>query len=249
MKWEFTYRQLGEYFAFLKTQGTISSFANMNKVWNPIVLRHDVDLSIVEAYNLAMVEVQNEVRSTFFVRVASETYNVFSKQSIELLRYMIVAGFEIGLHFDPSIYPDCPEGKIFDNLLWESLMLEEKLAIPIRAISLHNPSQLLSRPLLGKYFIDAYDPSIWTDKNYISDSCMDFRDKDPFELVRIAPRPVQILLHPLHYSDYPESYIDKMGKYLYLQTVNIDADYRDNTTYIREIGNNRLVDIVLKGRE
>jgi hypothetical protein len=71
-----------------------------------IIMRHDVDLDIVPAYRLAQIEKDAGIRASFFFLMSSDTYNPASGTNRALLRDMAEEGFEIGLHFDPTIYPD-----------------------------------------------------------------------------------------------------------------------------------------------
>jgi hypothetical protein len=243
MTWQFTYDNLRNYFRFLKEIGRVTSFSNMNL--GSIVLRHDVDLDLQPAYQLALLEEEEEIKSTFFVRVTSQTYNIFSQKSRVILHKMYSLGFEIGLHFDPSIYPpsDWAIKVDFEKKILGSAMYGD---YQVKSISLHNPSLCLSRPITGK-LIDAYDSAVWSDTNYISDSCMQFRGKDPYAFVKNASMPIQILLHPFHYAERRETYLEKMGRYFYNQVKYIGEKYQDNPTFVKDMENKELVSLLLKG--
>jgi len=246
MKWEFTHKQLREYFDFLKTQGTTTSFAdmeNMESIENPIVVRHDVDLDLFSAYVVANIEWHMGINSTFFIRVASETYNIFSLQSRTILEAMCRQGFEIGLHFDPVIHPYDAQRMLYIEAQMLECVLPERYHV--KSVSYHNPSTNPDKfPLEG--YIDAYNERIWSDANYISDSCMNFRDKDPYEFVKNAARPVQILLHPIHYCHHDKGYLNIMRQHFRNKMDNLHADYRDNFTFVKEIGDADLADLLMK---
>lgn len=235
MSWQFTYDGLRKYFAFLGEQGTVTSFENMDKVNNPIVLRHDVDLDPTAAFYLAGVESKFSIKSTFFFRVASPTYNIFALKF--LLHWFCEKGFEIGLHFDPAIYSSeiqhmCElEIKILES------MLPKKSCV--KSISLHNPS-IYKNKFSVEGFIDAYDKKVWGDSNYISDSCKNFRAKEPYEFVRAAKKPMQILLHPLYYAETDFPYSEIIKRYISNQIRIIHRDYGDNPAYVKDMKGKKL---------
>lgn len=108
---------------------------------------------------------------------------------------MIEMGHEIGLHFDPTLYTDNLESAVKK----EADILSFAIQAKVRSISLHNKSVHGQYPMF-KDFVNAYDPKLFSDKTYISDSRFDFRGKDPFEFINnIDSGTVQVLLHPLHY--------------------------------------------------
>lgn len=244
MFWDFTYHCLYDYFDFLKTKGTVISFSNMKNVRNPIVLRHDVDLDIEAASILATIEFGRAMESTFFFRVTASEYNIFSRQAKTILKDLCEMGFEIGLHFDQTLYAGLNLEK---SLKVEAKMLESVLpkGNKVKSVSLHNPSINGKLPLPVE-FIDAYDSEVWSDKNYISDSCMYFRYKDPVALVNKAAFPIQILLHPFHYTGGHCFYAGKMRRYFYHQMRSIHDDYQDNPTYVRDLGGKELEKVLLK---
>ena len=249
MNWTFTYGNLIEFFSLLKSLGKIVTFSELQKEdKNIILLRHDVDLDLLSAYNLAMLEYREGIRSTFFIRLTGETYNIYSKMPRKILGDLCLHGFEIGLHFDPSIYSadilrDVVRDVVFEEMmsLWSVLPAGNHVS----AVSLHNPSTHSISLLEGK-FIDAYDPNIWSDKNYISDSCMDFRGKDPFEFVNNSSLPLQILLHPFHYNWNPGTYMQRIQSYFRDKVDYVDMDYQDNSGFIKDKGDKSLASWLLK---
>ena len=143
MEWDFTYKGLDDYFKFLKTIGSITSFVEVDDK-SAVVLRHDVDLDISSAFYLAAIEYTLGIKSTFFVRTRAETYNIFSVRSIQILKKMVSWGFEIGLHFDPFIYI---EDRLQSAVESEINLLRSSLGRKVYSISIHNPSLSRARRL------------------------------------------------------------------------------------------------------
>lgn len=67
-----------------------------------LILRHDVDFSIVRECTIAIHEKQ---KSTFFVRLHSPFYNALDYQSISDMRYLTQVGGvkSIGIHIEPDM--------------------------------------------------------------------------------------------------------------------------------------------------
>jgi hypothetical protein len=81
---------------------------------------------------------------------------------------------------------------------------------------------------------NAYDEKIFNHDCYLSDSLMSFRGKDPYEFVLMVKQyPIQLLLHPIHYSQeggtYQEIFCERLKAYI----DSIDNDFQDNATYKR----------------
>ncbi|NBI63098.1 hypothetical protein D3Z38_08510 [Clostridiales bacterium] len=70
------------------------------------ILRHDVDISIDKALELATLEHQENVKSTYFFLLNTDFYNIAAKGSIENIWRIHDMGHEIGLHFDETKYTD-----------------------------------------------------------------------------------------------------------------------------------------------
>ena len=105
-----------------------------------VILRHDIDLDIPLAYEMAMVEEEIGIRSTFFIMTTSHFYNPTSSKNREYLFAMAQKGFEIGLHFDPTIYGNADLEELKVHADRECSILESVIGHNITSISLHNPS-------------------------------------------------------------------------------------------------------------
>ena len=213
----FSYKGLERFFSLLKEKADTLLFSE----WDgeaAFLIRHDVDFDLGLAYRLAKLENQCDVRSTFFVLTSCPTYNILSQTNREILQDMVNMGFEIGLHFDPMVYGDLTDEQFEEKAREEAKMLGIACGQIIKSIALHNPSIHGRKPRF-KTFIDAYDPRYFSDECYISDSFRRFRGKDPFTFIdRVEDGPVQINLHPLHYSPDGDGYAkvmnDSLRKYI-----------------------------------
>ncbi|QNL20892.1 hypothetical protein HZR84_02680 [Hyphobacterium sp. CCMP332] len=199
------------------------------------LLRHDVDLSLLSALKLAEIEQSEGVNATFFILVSCRTYNCLSKPSVELIKKIHSLGHEIGLHFDPSIYP---ENNLEKEMKLEALILERIIDKKIQSISLHNPSVHNQWPEF-KGYLNAYDKRIFSDDRYLSDSRMDFRGKNPFEFIKkVKDRPIQVLTHPMHYTESGENYDKIIPEYI-SEHMDFIEDY-----FVNEFKSQKYIDEV-----
>jgi hypothetical protein len=64
-----------------------------------VELRHDVDISLVSAYNMAKMEANMGIKSIYYIRFDSDYYNILSHSSSKMIEY-IYQNHEVGCHVD-----------------------------------------------------------------------------------------------------------------------------------------------------
>lgn len=241
----FTYKNLKEFLCYMKTISKVTSLANWDGS-NAIILRHDVDLDVRAAYNLSLIEKECDVESTFFIMTTCYFYNPLFLENRKKLSEMANNGFEIGLHFDPTVYGDISMNELKRKVDMEVKILESIVNREVKSISLHNPFIHGQYPIF-KGYRNAYHKDIFYDEVYLSDSCMNFRGKNPFEFIKKSKKqPIQILLHPIHYTEEGNNYIAIFCNYILEMTEYIDMNLRVNSTYSSLIGNKKLVDYFIR---
>ena len=240
----FKYEKLKEFLHYMKSISKVTSLANWDGS-NGIILRHDVDLDIRAAYNLSLIEKECGVESTFFIMTTCHTYNPLSLANRKMLSEMANNGFEIGLHFDPTVYGNISVNELKSKVDMEAKILESIISQEVKSISLHNPT-VHGQYLIFEGYKNAYHKDIFSDKVYMSDSYMNL-SKKPFEFVKKSKRqPIQILLHPAHYTEEGDNYIEIFCDFVLEMTEYIDTYYRINSTYLSLIGDERLIDCIIR---
>jgi len=157
---------------------------------------------------------------------------------------MVDNGFEIGLHFDPTIYGDSPQYKLEIYMHKECEMLGSIINQKIESVSLHNPSLSGKFPMF-RNIINAYADDMFSDKTFISDSCMGFRGKDLFEFVESARNnTIQVVLHPFHWSKDGDKYPELFRQYYVRHSEVTDQDRRINHSYVDLMGDKCLKEII-----
>jgi len=218
-QYTFSYDELEKFLRYANTIAPIVPMNEAKKKEKVIIMRQDVDLDFLPSYDVYKIQKKIGITSTFFVLTTAPTYNVASYTIRKMLKEMVKSGFEIGLHFDPTIYGDISSDKLQKQAEYECGVLEDVIKKPISSISLHNPS------ISGKYpqfkgYINAYSKELFEDKRYLSDSMRidpdlhPYRGKDPYEFVRSATKyPLQIVLHPEQFLAEGGDYVDTITRY------------------------------------
>ena len=191
-----------EYFNFTYYKKIIQSCPTTMRVMDykqdkvGVLLRHDVDVSMDLAFKFYEFEKDLKIKSTYYILLTGDLYNPFSKRNRERLALMKKDGFEIGLHFDPMVYEKVDESELNEKFLKEIQILEDLLEDQVYSYSMHNPS-IYGIFLENKNYINAYDPEIFSDENYLSDSIFSFRGKDPIAFLQKSnEKIIQFLSHP-----------------------------------------------------
>jgi hypothetical protein len=141
-----------------------------------LYLRHDVDLSLEAALELARVEHEIGVRATYFLMTESAFYNLDSDVGRETLVQLREWGHAVGLH---AVHPRAELDDRFDDV-----------------IAWHNPDPgYVSEPIAGA--VNVMEPPFFTQGLYRSDSNRHWREGCPHdELAAAAFEWLQLLIHP-----------------------------------------------------
>jgi hypothetical protein len=141
-----------------------------------LFLRHDVDLSLEAALELAELEARAGARATYLVMRESVFYNLESRTGEHALARLRELGHRIGVH---AVWPRAVHDERFEPVLaW------------------HNPDpEHMRDPVEG--FLNVMQPPWFTDGHYRSDSNRHWRSGCPHEeLARGELEWLQLLTHP-----------------------------------------------------
>ena len=166
-----------------------------------LLIRHDIDMSLDQALEIAKTENDVGISSCFFIRLHAKFYNALSVDSKKKMNIMEDMGHRIGLHFEEDFYDTCD---IFDAMAMEKSLLDSFLNYKIDSIAPHEPSrtgrmtfdtQQLSNVGI-KY--QAYDKLLFSRFKYISDSSCRWRDGSFEEHINDRKTPkIYLLTHPI----------------------------------------------------
>lgn len=165
------------------------------------ILRHDVDVSIEKAYEMASIEAKMGVSSTYFVMTTSNLYNPFSKKNVNFLREIAAMGHEIGLHFDETVYNDADHSAKMKFAEAERDALTKRTGLAIRAISYHIPSQeTLEADWKFDGMVNSYSKKFFHEYKYLSDSMRRWREPVLDIIKKGRYDKLHILTHPIWYT-------------------------------------------------
>jgi len=141
-----------------------------------LLLRHDVDLSLDAALQMAELEAEVGVLATYLLMTESVFYNLASREGVTAIARLRELGHRVGLH---AVFPRVELDERFDGV-----------------VSWHNPeSAYMSERIPGA--INVYAEPYFSRPAYRSDSNQHWRSGCPHEELRGGGFPwLQILVHP-----------------------------------------------------
>ncbi|QYX29919.1 hypothetical protein [Sphaerospermopsis torques-reginae] len=192
-----------------------------------VYLRHDVDLNLTYALELAKLEKELGVNSSYFVMLECDTYNLFSPFNRDTAKEIISLGHDIGLHFVPQM--NLSMGELDLHVKQQASILEDLLQCQVSSFSFHRPPQgILGSDFCPQGLINTYNSRLFAKHKYISDSNHNFRSGDPIKFIEnFQESSLQILIHPVWWKDKEMSPSDK----IYQAIKDCNGQIR---TYLRE---------------
>jgi len=141
-----------------------------------LFLRHDIDLSLDAALQMAEVEAELGVLATYLLMTESVFYNLASSEGADAIARLREFGHAVGLH---AVHPRVELDDRFDPV-----------------VSWHNPeTEYMSEKIPGA--INVYAEPYFSPPAYRSDSNQHWRSGCPHEELRGGGFPwLQILVHP-----------------------------------------------------
>ena len=141
-----------------------------------LLLRHDVDLSLDAALEMAELEAERGVRATYLLMTQSVFYNLGSSEGRRVLNRLRELNHGVGLH-----------------AVWPTLELDDRFD-PI--VAWHNPNpDYMAEPVDGA--VNVMQPPYFDPAHYRSDSNQHWRHGCPHDDLRAGRFEwLQLLIHP-----------------------------------------------------
>ena len=141
-----------------------------------IFLRHDIDLSLDAALQMAELEAEHGVQATYLLMTESVFYNLASSEGVAAIARLRELGHAVGHH---AVHPNVELDDRFDPV-----------------VSWHNPqAEFMSQTIPGA--INVYAEPYFDPPTYRSDSNQHWRSGCPHEELRGGGFTwLQILVHP-----------------------------------------------------
>jgi len=184
---KFTYKDYENMLEHASKKGYGFGKFNTTLLPNPtIYLRHDADLSPDRAHDMACLEYNLGVKSTYFFMDLSPMYDLYSRKTISIIEHITSMGHSVGRHLTNE---QVSQGGLYS--------FSSIFTTPV--FSIHMPHK--------RYFgnnmlpINTYNDDYFNKALYISDSTGKFRFNDPLEEMDINRNPqIHLSCHPLWYG-------------------------------------------------
>lgn len=189
-----------------------------------VIMRHDIDNQIDRALSLAELEAAQGVKSTYFVLLSTDFYNVASEKNRALIKRIQSLGHEIGLHYDEVVYGSDESGESnVKHIIKEAAILSEIIETPVTTASMHRPSRrTLEADLEIPGIVNSYGKTFFKDFKYLSDSrrnwrepVLDIIDSEEFDKLHILTHAFWYHNDDIGISDTVRAYILSANKERY----------------------------------
>ena len=202
---DFTYSAYQGLIELLKKENyTVTNYheySSFSKDTDIVILRHDIDNSVEKAYSMAQLENALGVKSTYFVLLTSEFYNIAAKKNRELLKKIYGLGHEIGLHFDEASYENSSIDAVVSMAEKEREILQKLLGVSITTVSMHRPSKIvLEQDVQFPSMVNSYGNVFFKKFKYVSDSRMNWRENVEEIIQSHRYHRLHILAHAFSYD-------------------------------------------------
>jgi hypothetical protein len=207
---EFTYDYYKEFICYLREVYDFTTFYDGKRIVEAdrplVIMRHDIDMDLEAAVRMSSLEKDLRIFSTYFFMVRCPLYNVFSSSGAGLVKKILAAGHQLGLHFDCALYRDITVGKINTYISKECELLERFFEHPVGAVSFHRPGHLELSGVELERWPNSYERIFLEKFKYFSDSRGVWGHGSPIESEAFHKMEnLHILTHPIWWTSAPMS--------------------------------------------
>jgi len=202
-------------------------FDEVNKKKNFTLWRHDVDFSPHRALSLAKIENKYNIKSTYFILLGSNLYNIFEQEIKEIFVKILSFGHQLGLHFESTKYDIKSKKKLEKYLIFEKKILEDLFKIKIKAFSFHNPTKNMLKYDNYEYanMINVYSKYFIDNVKYCSDSNGYWRHQKIIDFLEEDYDKIQILTHPVWWQKKILSPFERVKRSIYGRSNKVLKEY------------------------
>jgi len=164
--------------------------------------RHDIDISLKKAVEMADFEAKNGIRSTYYILLSSPYYNALEAENLQRIRTIRELGMNVGLHYDNSIKIQ-DANKCSSEIIIQLGMLQHHIGeLEDQSVTFHKPLRGVdineeTVELLNQSGI--YSPNFDRRFKYISDSGHNWRE-NPYDVIKSHDM-VHVNTHPEWYNN------------------------------------------------
>ncbi len=252
---EFNYSDYRDFINTLKKDYSFTCFSKVKNSDEPIerkiLLRHDIDLSLEKALEMAEIENELGVSATYFLYLRSPFYNIFSIKEEKIIQRIIELKHNIGLHFDFAKYQDLSISQMSLQIKREVEFMQNFYSNILDSVSFHRPlpPEFFSKLELGNC-PHVFEPVFVNNFKYLSDSRGIWRYGHPLDSKEYAgKKSMHILIHPIWWnnesvsdlnciSNFSELYYETFESHLYSELKSF-WDNKNRKPYTRNSNHKR----------
>ena len=214
---------------FLDANYRFGDFTHKNSDERVVIFRHDIDFSTQAARDLANLEAELGITSTYFFLTRSHFYNIYEPTTLSHIKEIYSLGHKIGLHFDASLY-DRNFNCLDDAARQECEILEKIVGLRSDFISFHRPTESLlglDKKVGGRDH--TYNKRFFKDFGYVSDSRGEWRYGPPEKHQAFsAGKGMQVLTHPIWWTTEGQSASKKIKNFIAESVKQISLNLKSN---------------------
>ncbi len=201
-----------------------------------VILRHDIDFSLEKALEFAELENYKGIKSTYFVLLSTDFYNVFSKKANGIIKGIIDLGHQIGLHFDEKRYKISNVRELEHWVKREIDILGYAIDKELKVVSMHRPSKwVLENDIQFEGIINSYSKIYMEEFKYLSDSRMHWRENVISIIQSKRYDKLHILAHPFWYLHNEVTMKDKLINFINHSKIERYNSIKDNFRELEKV--------------
>ncbi len=212
--------------SFLEAKGALAAAERF------VLMRHDIDFDLQKALEIARIEEQAGVRSTYFFMLRTEHYNLLTRDGTAAVREILGLGHYLGLHFDCASYaPETTIDEFAGACRREAGILESWFSQPVQVVSYHRPASnvLMGNAKLSEPYLNTYLPLFTKQIQYCSDSRGQWKYGTPTQTAAFANgEPLHILIHPIWWCRQQTEAVPVLNRLLEEKTEIFRGSFREN---------------------
>lgn len=179
-------------------------FFNESYKSKSVLLRHDLEFSIPIAVRMAEIEAEQGIKSTYFIQLHSEFYNLLERRSFEGIKKIQELGHQLGLHFDSRFWNITDESQLDKAIEFDKDILEKYFDTELKAFSFHNNTDFTLSCRNEKYggLLNVYSDYFRENYGYTADSLGYWRfERMEDRLLEAKDEALQLLFHDGMWQD------------------------------------------------
>ena len=204
---KFSFNEYKRIISYYLSELKLTKIENINyKTKNFFFIRHDVEFSILRAFDLAKFENEKlNIKTNYFFQIKNNCYNLISNKNIKLVHEIQKMGHNIGLHFN---YTGKDNQKDIEKELFNQFYILNKYFKNInKYFSPHRPNLMKSlhkckiKGLINLYTKNYFTPFYKINNNYnkpayLADSRGKWKYIHPLNLDLKKYKKIQLNFHP-----------------------------------------------------